>query len=212
MSSSSSSGCFERASAASSSSSSSSSGSSGAIDIVESPTTARTTLTTPISEVRRSCRRVVDLASHVKINDEKCNDYVAQLMDINLSDFRNGVEWDACGWHYSEDASTGGPWTCQYVFVLDCLNFCFWPQQGLEYDTLALSIKHALVRDVKALSGEALASMTEATLRSWFPETLQMPNMEERLLRLRELGQVLVTEFGGLAINLVRLARGSAVA
>jgi hypothetical protein len=165
----------------------------------------------PVKQVRSSCQKVVDQASHVRINDAKMNEYVDQLMEINLSEFRNGVEWDASGWHYSADATSGGPLTCQYVFVVDCLNFCFWPQSGLEYDTLALSIKGALEQDANALSGAALACMTEATLRSWFPATLQMPNFEERIIRIRELGQILVAEFDGQAINLVRAAKGSAV-
>lgn len=165
----------------------------------------------PVAQVRRSCQVVVSQASHVAIVDEKLDAYVDQLMEINLSEFRDGVEWDASGWHYSADASSGGPMTCQYVFVVDCLNFCFWPSSGLEYDTLALSIKGAIEKDENALSGQALASMEEATLRSWFPPQLQMPNMAERLLRIRELGQILVSEFDGLAINLVKAARGSAV-
>ncbi len=176
-----------------------------------SPSAGSFNLLSPVVQVRSSCQRVVDLAIHVKINEEAMNDYVDELIEINLDEFRNGVEWDAYAWHYSQDSSVGGPLTCQYVFVLDCLNFCFWPTTGLEYDTLALSIKRALVEDENALSGAALSSISEATLRSWFPEDLQMPNMEERLLRLRELGQVLVAEFDGLAINLVKLAKGSAV-
>lgn len=33
------------------------------------------------------------------------------------------VEWDFEGIHYFDD----GPLTVQYLFVLDALNFCFWP-------------------------------------------------------------------------------------
>lgn len=31
--------------------------------------------------------------------------------------------------------------TAQYLLVLDALNFCFWPQQGLEYEHLARGLK-----------------------------------------------------------------------
>lgn len=33
------------------------------------------------------------------------------------------VEWDFEGIHYFDN----GPLTVQYLFVLDALNFCFWP-------------------------------------------------------------------------------------
>jgi hypothetical protein len=33
------------------------------------------------------------------------------------------VEWDFEGIHYYDN----GPLTVQYLFVLDALNFCFWP-------------------------------------------------------------------------------------
>lgn len=33
------------------------------------------------------------------------------------------VEWDFEGIHYFDE----GPLTVQYLFVLDTLNFCFWP-------------------------------------------------------------------------------------
>lgn len=29
----------------------------------------------------------------------------------------------------------------QYLLVLDALNFCFWPEPGLEYEHLAASLK-----------------------------------------------------------------------
>ena len=33
------------------------------------------------------------------------------------------VKWDFEGIHYFDN----GPLTVQYLFVLDALNFCFWP-------------------------------------------------------------------------------------
>ena len=54
------------------------------------------------------------------------------------------IQWDSSGWHYSADASSGGPLTAQYVFVMDALNFCFWPCEGLEYDTLAMGLKKVI--------------------------------------------------------------------
>ena len=35
----------------------------------------------------------------------------------------------------------GGPQTVQYFLVVDALNFCFWPEEGLEYEHLAKGVK-----------------------------------------------------------------------
>ena len=37
------------------------------------------------------------------------------------------LKWDASEWHYTADATTGATLTIQYIFVLDAMNFCFWP-------------------------------------------------------------------------------------
>jgi hypothetical protein len=111
-----------------------------------------------LSLVRSTCESVVAEASHVLIDDAAIDSLTDDVMstssssagekkegDTNgvydFSEVLSGVTWDASGWHYSADAATSGPLTCQYVFVLDALNFCFWPIPGLEYDTLALSLK-----------------------------------------------------------------------
>ena len=55
----------------------------------------------------------------------------------------------------------GGPLTAQYLLVLDALNFCFWPEPGLEYEHLASGLKvrrslHVL-RDRKRLGIDSQA-------------------------------------------------------
>lgn len=37
------------------------------------------------------------------------------------------VVWNSDDMHYSD----GGPLTVQYLFLLDALNFCFWPGEEL---------------------------------------------------------------------------------
>ena len=37
----------------------------------------------------------------------------------------------------------GGPKTVQYLLAVDTINFCFWPQPGLEYEHLARGFKVA---------------------------------------------------------------------
>lgn len=43
----------------------------------------------------------------------------------------------SAGLHYID----GGPLTLQYLLAVDAINFCFWPQPGLEYEHLARGLK-----------------------------------------------------------------------
>lgn len=120
----------------------------------------------PLQSIRESCQRVVNQAEHVKIVDSEITKYAAQMGDATIGDFRKEVEWDAQGWHYSADVKTLGPLTVQYIFVMDALNFCFWPSPGFEYDTLALSLKAVVDADATALNAEKLAVITEVHMKS----------------------------------------------
>lgn len=91
----------------------------------------------------------------------------------------------------------------------DCLNFCFWPTPGLEYEHLAFGLKAAVQRDPLALSADRLATATEDTIRGWF-SGFEIPQIDERAAKLRELGCVLQAHFGGEAALLVARAARSA--
>lgn len=163
----------------------------------------------PCLAVRLSCKRVLETARHVRIDEAAVKVFAAQT-DESMQLKIKGVTWDGAGWHFCADASAAGPLTCQYVFVLDALNWCFWPTEGLEYDNLATALKKVLETDSAAFSGARLSSLTLPQLLAWFP-LHSLPEPEERLLRLHELGSALEAHFGGLAENMVKTAGGSAV-
>lgn len=101
-------------------------------------------IVSPLVNVKRSCEYVCSTAAHVSILDHGLEKVAA---DMSISDFellREGVSWDADGWHYSKDANELGPITCQYIFVMDSLNFCFWPCPGLEYEQLAVNLRNVV--------------------------------------------------------------------
>lgn len=118
----------------------------------------------------------------------------------------------------------------QYVFVLDALNFCFWPLQGYEYEHLSASLKQTLINNPTAFDAEELMKITPEQLVQYlqppkeFPlialpgqtnplqtiDTLPIPLLDSRVRLLRELGAVLHKHFHGLAYNVVKMANYSA--
>lgn len=174
----------------------------------------------PVAAVRSTCAAVVRQSKHVKISAAGIDAAAVSFLSVSgtetvvdLSEAVSGIEWDSSDWHYSKDVARYGPLTCQYIFVLDSLNFCFWPVANVEYDTLAVCLKRVLERDESAFGAAKLASMTEEELESWFP-SVQIPLLSERVERLRELGCGLLDKddgYDGLACNVVARAKNSAV-
>lgn len=143
--------------------------------------------------VRSTCAYVVENAQFVKINEAAIDAMIADdsKFPADVTDALSKVQWDSCGWHYNKDADSAGDMTAQYILVMDALNFCFWPCPGLEYEHLALGLKHALEKDPQAFAAERLCAVSAETLKEWIPGW-DIPSLEERVQRVREVGQVLL--------------------
>ena len=114
--------------------------------------------------------------------------------------------------------------TVRWIFVLDVLNHCFWPDEGNPvwtvsfqgrdwsgYWGLAAALKRAVERDYPLTDPGYLATMPSADLREIFAGNGEIPMLGERLANLHEAGQVLQERLNGDIVHLVEQARGSAV-
>lgn len=160
--------------------------------------------------IRESTWRVVQQAQHVSIEKTKLSDFVSNQLIPRLQTLSE-IRWDSDeDLHYFADAATDGPLTCQYIMVLDALNFCFWPTAGMEYEHLARGLKHALEKDPTALNAERLASIDSKTVAAWF-SPYDPPQLQERTRKVREVGNVLLEFFDGWALNMVKKSDHSVV-
>ena len=94
--------------------------------------------------------------------------------------------------------------------VLDAINFCFWPDDELEYEDLAKGLKAAMLDDRHCLTASALEHMTGTRLRGLLGWPRPLPLESERTRLVNEVGRELRLSFGGRAANLVRAAEGYA--
>ena len=154
--------------------------------------------------VRASCAWVMGAAQHVTISRPAL---AALAQELAAMPTLAPPPWGEL--HYEDDLPMGSQ-TMIYVAVLDAINFCFWPQPGLEYDALALGLRAVLRANPDAFSCAALVGMTPETVRGW--TTPPLPNADVRAACLRELGAALQESFGGSFRNLVAAAKGSCVA
>ena len=120
-----------------------------------------------------------------------------------------------CAWQHPCHFFDGSEETVRWIFVLDLLNHCFWPDVGSPvwtvnyqgeswsgYWGLAAALKNAI---------EQGHSITAEDLRGIFAGEGEIPLFAQRLANLREAGAVLRSRFDGEIVRLVDAARGSAV-
>jgi hypothetical protein len=167
-----------------------------------------------LAAVRDSTAWVCASAAHVHLDTARLAALAAEIaghrskVELRVD---NGTSSDGVGWgeeiHYTGDEAQ----TVQYLFVVDALNFCFWPSDGQwEYEDLSTAVKRALEADAAALSADRLAAMDEQSLTALLGGK-KLPNMIARIEHLRQVGQDLKARWGGSAAELVRSCKGSAL-
>jgi hypothetical protein len=147
---------------------------------------------------------VVSNSTHVSISDTAIETFTNQLASEAVSQEDQPFDW-AMSMHYCGDAEEGGPLTAQFIFVLDALNWCFWPTEGFEYEHLAASLKAVMESNPSAFTAVALATVTADDLTKWF-NPWAVPQLDERVLRVQEVGAALGAHFDGLAMNMIKAA------
>ncbi|KVH92446.1 Protein of unknown function DUF2419 [Cynara cardunculus var. scolymus] len=151
-----------------------------------------------MEEVRASSAWVASHSSHVTVDSEGI-EKVVESVENSIPK----VEWNYEGIHYFDN----GPLTVQYLFVLDALNFCFWPDKELNYDDLASGLKAALQNDPSVFDADRLQKYTGPELRELLKWPRPLPLEDERVRLMHELER----SFGGKASNIVESCEKSAV-
>ncbi|MCL6641852.1 MAG: queuosine salvage family protein [Candidatus Bipolaricaulota bacterium] len=158
-----------------------------------------------MGKVLESAQWVIEHAEHVAIDEEALRRGARELTKYSLD-----LVWD--GLHFRD----GTERTVQYLFVLDSLNFCFWPESRWRYRdldgyvALATALKDAVVRGDRILDAAFLAQMDRAQLREILDGENEVPLIDERVSVLREAGTVLQKKYNGQAARLVERAGRSA--
>ena len=186
----------------------------------------------PCERVRSSCLRWIQDNGHqthspVTIDRAAIPQIASEILKAQSTKGGSSVVWDEEGWHYR--APTDWPREIRqermalYILALDAINFCFWPEEGYEYEDLAvtLSIIAALDHDEQekdlsrvsssfALSASNLATLTANEMIKLFvshhKRSQTPPDMDQRCSLWNDIGQGLVSTFQGSAWNLISQA------
>ena len=126
------------------------------------------------------------------------------------------------GWGHPCHYFDGTDETVRWIFVLDVLNHCFWPDPGEPvwtvtygggrysgYWGLAASLKRAKEDGIAITDSAFLARLQPEELSRVFSGEGCIPLFRERLENLREAGEAIENRWGGDVANLIKEAGGS---
>ncbi len=127
-------------------------------------------------------------------------------------------------WEHSCHFFDGTQESVRWIFALDVLNHCFWPDHGEPvwtviyngesysgYWGLAASLKRARERGVPITDPHFLSGISESGLAEIFSGRGRIPMFEDRLKNLREAGSIIMSQLAGDVMSLVYASSGSAV-
>ncbi len=111
-----------------------------------------------------------------------------------------------------------------YLFVVDAVNFCFWPDKEKDrweikygnkryrgYYGLSMSLRKAWESGIPITDFRYLKNITEKELRIIFAGRGQLPLLKERARILRQCASILLRRYDGQVSELVLSAKGSAL-
>ncbi|CAD8101643.1 unnamed protein product [Paramecium sonneborni] len=157
-----------------------------------------------MSLVRNSCQFVSENSKHVKINKDELQKQVNEWFINNKHKYKEFDEYEC---HLGGDEEQ----IVNFLFILDSLNFCFWPQKDYEYENLSSAIKECFQKCPELFKAESILKMTfEEFQKLLFPNFPDFPLITERYRLLKHASEVLVTFFEGEFVNVIKAAKNSA--
>ena len=116
--------------------------------------------------------------------------------DVILKQDKLFAEFEECEYHYFNADHPES--VVDYIFLLDGLNFCFWPSK-FDYSDLAELLKAHVQKDPRCLEPQNLMKF-KGDYGLWKKEFLggkELPLGTERHRIVMELAAVVIAKFGG---------------
>ncbi|XP_054164855.1 queuosine salvage protein-like [Oppia nitens] len=159
---------------------------------------------------------VVNLATNVVIKDDGI-----QLMAQKLKDDIESNKYSTHVWkEHVLHPKVADKSTIDWIFVVDSLNFSFWPNPRHEYTiegqvgywALCAAINRALDKGIAITDPKYYSQISEEDFKQIFATDngFEIPLLKERLQVLRESGRVLIEKFGGSFVNCIEICDSKA--
>jgi len=152
----------------------------------------------PSLRARKSARFVVEHSSHIRINEQKLIELSAWLANNHKYDEFSESSQHPTANDFDLDS------TIKFFFIVDSLNFCFWPN-GIEYEDLIAFIKRIFKEEPSFFTFENFMEISEKDFILKFEGLLkdQKKQLSERLRILKDLFCFIETQHSGSFVQLV---------
>ncbi len=161
-----------------------------------------------LERVLSSTKRVVKRSSLVRIDRKKLKDFARKLKKVRIPKFKKE--------YYPENPID----TIQFLFIVDSLNFSFFPDKRkkkwkVSFSSKKISGSFGLVLSLKKyldyiLNSYYLKNVSEKELEKIFNGYGKITLIKERKRILNEVGRILIEKFDSQVINLLKKANHSA--
>lgn len=158
----------------------------------------------PCEYVRESCQKVMMDSSHVFINKENIKLFVKDILS-------NPTLLSFPSWGESHFPPETVPFELflRYVFTIDTLNYCFWPNPPFEYFNLANNLYNTLKSNSNFFEIDHLTKITpDELIASVFKVDFCLIN--ERARMIREVFTVIKQNYNGNCSEFIKKANKSA--
>ncbi|KAH9409761.1 hypothetical protein TYRP_010773 [Tyrophagus putrescentiae] len=165
-----------------------------------------------------SAKFIADSMKHVQVNDAAVETLAQLLLDKVSSSEYDIAKWKADNALHPQAMNEH---SVEWIFLVDSLNFSFWPDAGQEftiqgeigYWALCAAVNRALEEKVPITEAKFYQNLSTEEAAHIFrtdQEGITIPMLKERLQVLHQNGKTLVEKFGGSFVNCIAKANGSA--
>ena len=152
----------------------------------------------PCTYVKESTYKIIHSMEHVKLSEDKIEKFVNDLLNNE-----NGLKYPK--WSESHFDSTSVPLETllRYIFTIDTLNYCFWPNEGFEYYSLAKNLYETLTKDKNFFEIDNLVNIKPEQLKeNVFKGEFNL--IDERARMIKEVFIIIKNNYKGSCINFVK--------
>eukprot|EP00792_Barthelona_sp_PAP020_P013866 TRINITY_DN940_c0_g1_i1.p1 TRINITY_DN940_c0_g1~~TRINITY_DN940_c0_g1_i1.p1 ORF type:complete len:336 (+),score=98.90 TRINITY_DN940_c0_g1_i1:128-1135(+) len=179
-----------------------------------------------LQRIRDDAKYICENSTHVQIMSEGIEKLIELIVDAQKCGRIGRQTWHNHPLH-PKGIHEG---ICDYIFVLDCLNFSFWnddfsPFQVFYegkvykgYDALVACLNRAIAENIPITNASFYSTITPAmlriVLRPFLKDSIppEIPLLAERVDCLNKCGQILIDKYNGSFSNVLKAANGSAEA
>jgi hypothetical protein len=159
----------------------------------------------PCEYVKKSCEKICKNLKFIKINENKINFFAQEIIEGKTKIiFPNWSES-----HFKPE-KVDFEYFLRYIFIIDTLNFCFWPNFPFEYFNLAKNLYETLKNNKKFFEIEFLKNIQPNDLKENVFKC-EFCLLEERARMIREVFTIISLYFNNSCREFIKNCNKNAV-